>query len=168
MQTPHEIFLKSWIIGSIVSKCLHESGLPLSCQRSPRSLFSYPHFTMGQQTFHEPCSKMQKPRQSLIDYIWVLMDPGIVFVSFMDPNILLFFQWICLNWPPRELFFHKVMNFQKYMLNFSNTKDRPFSNASSLDTQKDKRTKDRPFLDTSSLAKKIRGPKTDPSPIPVV
>ena len=49
------------------------------------------------------------------------------------------------------------------MLNFSNTKDRPFSNASSLDTQKDKRTKDRPFLDTSSLAKKIRGPKTDPS-----
>ena len=79
------------------------------------------------------------------------MDPGIVFVSFMDPNILLFFQWICLNWPPRELFFHKVMNFQKYMLNFSNTKDRPFSNASSLDTQKDKRTKDRPFSDTSSF-----------------
>ena len=67
-----------------------------------------------------------------------------------------------------ELFFHKVMKFQKITLNFPKTKDRPFSNASSLDTQKDKRTKDRPFLDTSSLAKKIRGPKTDPSPIPVV
>ena len=50
--------------------------------------------TIGRPTFHEPCSKMWKLRQSLLDYILVLMDPGIVFGSlwvalkwFLDPQI---------------------------------------------------------------------------------